>query len=390
MSVLESVLRLKQMEQDRQNAAADKMHRSLSALSNVLQNRRSQNIQQQQIQFNQNRQGRIDDLNKQNILSQIEARKPSALEQMITKSKVLEAAGGIADATGRPEDIAIYDKLRGSKSINSYLDSNVSASMPITDVGGEIVSGSQQRTNIQLGSLGVGLERTPTGKLTDVGKEQLKAQANEISQNQAVQKEVAAQDAKTASSTRQDFTNAQLKIDNTFDSFLDVAERTMEISGVGPGVLSGAITKVLGETRANEFYQGFKGGLVEYAAAVGRISMPGSRATRLINLFKKTAPTTFDTIESGIQTTADSLRNALSTDMSRNAKEYLTEEQLKLPVTKQNEILKDQLRDFESTFRNGMLKQVYKRNPDLLGEDTQMKVEEMLTPEEIQNMLGGA
>lgn len=190
-------------------------------------------------------------------------------------------------------------------------------------------------------------------------------------------KQVRTQKEKDILKAEQDFTNATLKIDNTFDSFLDVVERTREITGVEPGVISGSITSILGRTRANEFFQGFKGGLTEYAAAIGRIAIPGARATRLVNLFKGTAPTTFDTIASGIQTSADSFRNGLATDMSRNPEAYI-KGFTKLNKTEQREAtakLTVMLQGFEDTFKEGLLRRAFNKNPLLVPEKDRAKFE---------------
>ncbi len=187
-----------------------------------------------------------------------------------------------------------------------------------------------------------------------------------------VNKQVKAQKQKDISDTRQDLTNARLKIGTAFDSWLNVIDRTKRLTGVDPGIFGGAITEVLGKTKANEFVNAFKGGLVEYAAAVGRISMPGARATRLINLFKQTAPTTFDTVPSAIEQSGLSFRNGLSTSMSREPESFLPdftgsdEDFNKLDVM---------LRDFQNTYREGLMKLAFDKNPELVPADIRRRLE---------------
>lgn len=237
-------------------------------------------------------------------------------------------------------------------------------------------------------------ESTPTGQqyirvfkgYDEYGIPQYDIKTDTISQAREeakiqTQKEVESARKKAQLTTQQDLTNASLKIDNTLDSFFDVAKRTYELSGVKPGPVAGVITKVLGETKANEFYSGFSGGLVEYASAIGRISIPGARATRLIGLFKKTAPTTFDTIESGIQTSADSFRSALSTDMSRNPDEYIPgySKMSKEQQLEANKQLSAQLRMFEEKYKYGMLTKIWSKDRDMLKPETVAEIERKIS-----------
>ncbi len=189
----------------------------------------------------------------------------------------------------------------------------------------------------------------------------------------------------------QDLVNAELKIDNTFDSWLDTVNRTMELTGAEPGIIGGSITAVLGKTKANEFYEGFVGGITEYAAAVGRIAIPGARATRIINLFKETAPGTFSSISSGIQTTVDSLRNALATDMSREPDAYITgysKMNKKEQQIARKEMTK-QLQQFERDTKEGLYKRAYNKNPLLVPKNMRGKIKKSLEGDDIvKNQLG--
>ena len=225
-------------------------------------------------------------------------------------------------------------------------------------------------------------------KIVDIPASQAIARAE---QEVATEGQVESQQQKAAAKTETDLFNARLKIDNTLDSFLDTAERTMDLTGVGPGILGGSLSRILGPTKYNEFYDGFKGGLIEFAAAAGRISIPGSRAARLVNIFKKTAPTEFSTIESAVQTSADSFRNGLASDMANSPEEYvfqnlspkegrkvwdgLSKDQ-KLTMTEQ---LSEQLREWEEAFKQGALETIYKRNPNLLQQDTRLRFDELFS-----------
>lgn len=183
------------------------------------------------------------------------------------------------------------------------------------------------------------------------------------------------QKRKSILTSQQDLTNARLKIGNAFDSWLEAVDRTKQITGVDPGVLGGVITEVLGKTKANEFVNAFKGGLVEYAAAVGRVAIPGARATRLINLFKTTAPTAFDTVPSAIEQSALSFKNGLATDMSREPSAYLPEVKDRRLTPEDYSKLDEMLREFQNQYREGLYKQAFDKNPELLPPDIRQRLE---------------
>lgn len=211
------------------------------------------------------------------------------------------------------------------------------------------------------------------------------------SANLDVQKQVATQKAKSQLTTEQALTNATLKIENSYDSFLDVANRTKElVPGVDPGLIGGTFSKIFGVTRANEFVEGFEGSLIEAAAAIGAIAIPGARAVRLVELFKKTGISINSTIESAIMTSADSFRQSITTDMSRNPSAYIEgwdgmSKQEQIDSHKQ---LTKMARDFEERFRDTLLKQAYQKNPELLKPETRKKYEQRFQDEQILTEAG--
>jgi len=209
------------------------------------------------------------------------------------------------------------------------------------------------------------IERTPEAGL------ELKRQEAEITAD----KEVRAKKLKDVQTTRQDLTNASLKIDNTFQSWLDAVSRTEEITGLPPGPLGGAFTTVLGATKANEFVNAFTGGLTEYAAAVGRIAIPGARAVRLVNLFKETAPGKFDSVASAIEQTALSYKNGLATAISRDPETFFPELAGKVLGREEFDFIRDKLNEFQETYRQGLFEIAFKKNPNLLPPDKRVELE---------------
>lgn len=187
------------------------------------------------------------------------------------------------------------------------------------------------------------------------------------------QKQLNSQILKNREKSKIDTLRAELKIGNTLDSFIDLVKRNQEITGVAPGPLSGLLINILTPTQLNEFRDGFQGGLIEVAAASARISMPGTRAVRAITLFKKTTVSEWETVESAIQTSADSYRNAITTNMGEDPKFYI-EDYKNTPEN--NRRLGLMSRDFEKSFKRMALDEVFNKNPELLLPETRRRLEQ--------------
>jgi len=194
------------------------------------------------------------------------------------------------------------------------------------------------------------------------------------------QKQLRAQIMKDQAKVESDFRNAELKINNTLDSFIDTVERTQDLSGAPPGALSGIMTNILKPTQLNEFTDGFLGGLVEVAAASARISMPGTRAIRAIDIFRKTTVNQFQSVESAIQTSADSFRNGLTSDMQKNPEAYIPgyDQMSREQKREANKELVEISRTWETEFKKNALQSVFKKNANLLREGTRERIESQL------------
>lgn len=218
------------------------------------------------------------------------------------------------------------------------------------------------------GAIETKIERTPEAKLDQRERE---AELESDIQVKTAEKKV-------VQKTRTDLTNARLKIGNIYDSFLDVADRTMKITGVQPGPLGGVLSVVLGATKANEFVNAFNAGSIEYGAAIGRIAIPGARAVRLVNLFKQTAPGKYDTIESGVEQSALSYRNALASAIASDPGEFFPELVGKRLTEEDFEFIDDKLREFQNSYREGLFELAYRKNPQLLGVTKRNELEKKL------------
>uniref|UniRef100_A0A6M3J5H6 Uncharacterized protein n=1 Tax=viral metagenome TaxID=1070528 RepID=A0A6M3J5H6_9ZZZZ len=226
-----------------------------------------------------------------------------------------------------------------------------------------------------------------TGNLKEIDNPDYKeaiAQISEIGKSKiGVEKEVASKEGKDILTAQQDMRKGQTAIKATMGRWIDVAQRQYELTGTPPGPIAGFLRKLYGATKTNEFMAAFHGQLVEHAAAVGRIAIPGSRAARIISLFKKTAPTDWDTLESAAINSSASFKNAILNDMTREpwawvpGWENLSEEQAKqewdylgkLEEMEMMNTLQDSADKFEVEWRNDILDQVYEVNPNLMRED---------------------
>jgi len=238
--------------------------------------------------------------------------------------------------------------------------------------------------------------------LTPEGRRAIKKEDIEF----GAQKQLEAQDVKDVSKRQVNLRSAKLKLGNSLRSFVDVAKRTQKIvPGIKPGLIGGTISEVLGVTRANEFVEGFKGGLIEVAAAIGANAIPGARAVRIVNLFKKTGINIRSTIESAIQTTADSYVNSISTDMAASPWEYIdafknikgigARKKAWNNLTKEQQdnvidiILPKALEDFENQFVSSNIQQIFEIEPGLLKKETVQRLQQETKFGEDNLVVGG-
>jgi len=144
------------------------------------------------------------------------------------------------------------------------------------------------------------------------------------------------------------------------------------------GPIRGVLSKFVGATRQNPFWEAFKGSTIEYGAQIARIAMPGTRAARIINVFRETAPSDWSTIESGINNTAATLRGAISKDMAVHSEEYadlLGSGFGKLNTTEKYRKKQAVLDKLEKDYENVLYEQIYDAEPELLSDKVRKKIE---------------
>jgi hypothetical protein len=204
-----------------------------------------------------------------------------------------------------------------------------------------------------------------TGELTPEGK----ARQSQLNQ-QALDSLKAAQNSR----------NAQLRISGTFDDYLNMVDETHRKAkdmgiNLPPGLASGVVTSVMGKAQVHEFYEGFKGGLIEYAAAAGANAIPGARAVRLVALFENTAPNIFSSLPAAINNSAVSFRNAIFADMRANPTDYMPDYTGSL---QDNRKLAEMGRKFYDDYKEGMFLQAYIKNEELVPANYRVKIEQKL------------
>jgi len=383
MSVLDSLIKFRELEDQKRGADIAAIPKAIDSF------------------MAQRRQSKLDELTARktdadiaNIESQIESRaKGSLIDQIKEANELFTVAKNTQNA---PLGVAAKKRIDNLLGVSGQ---------PLLDESGRVpaqpIEAPTERIKVQptvtpevttkapqAGAEGVqAVPKDIFGNVTPEG-EAIKAQ-NELfikqkSSDIEVQKQTRGQMAKDQLKTGQNLLAAGLQLGSSLDSFLDTAARTKELTGLPPGPIGGLFTTVLGKTKANEFVDGFNGSLIEVAAAVGAAAIPGARAVRLVNLFKKTGISVWQNMESAVQTTADSFRNALSKDMSRNVDKYIPNAK-DLTFEEINTQLSEKLRIFEAEYRRNAIQAIYKRDPELLKEETQTRVEAQLpvfdTPE---------
>lgn len=394
MGVLESVLQFKELERQREMA-------DISAIGNAV----NTFVQAKQLAQQQAEDRRFRELQMRNIESQIQAReKPDLVEQFSQNKTLLD----VAKATN---NIELGRFAVGN--INSLLGqaTQPSVEQPKQDLtrfdikpGGvspeQISSGvaSADKVELQRQAAETDILGRPTPEAAeaqsslDLIKKQEEAEIT-------IGKEVKSKEAKDVLTARQDLTNIGLKSQALFDEFVNVASKSKEVIGADPGPVSGLWSQLIGGTfRINEFIPAFRGGQIEFAAAAGRVAIPGARAVRLVNLFKKTAPTLFDTTESAAEQVSFTYRNALNSFLSRNLQDIRPDYAEALAagdVNTATNILREfnsQLDAFQSEFKDSLLKGVMSEDPSLLKEETQARLINSMNEEELKKLkasLGG-
>lgn len=297
----------------------------------------------------------------------------SAADIMIEQGKVADARLKLAEAGQQgyiPQDQVPQRIMSASNPTPQVMDGSSSQARSAEVKSDEV--GTNDTFVTKRNALGVATET----------KSQRSIQIEDSLKAKGMAKQEAAKEAQKA---EQDFLNAELKIGNTLDSFVDFYERQKEITGINPGPISGTLSSLItGPLQLNEFRDGLLGGLLEVASASARTSMPGTRAIRAIDMFKETTVNEFNTIEMGVQNSADSYRNALTTDMSRSPEEYIDgyDNMSREEKRKANRELKSMASEFEYEYKKNSLYEIWKRGKqrgkNLLQPETILKIETSL------------
>ena len=139
-----------------------------------------------------------------------------------------------------------------------------------------------------------------------------------------------------------------------------------------------------------EFQEAFKGAQPEYAAAIGRMAVPGARSVRLIDLFKKGAPSVWSSIPSGIINSARSARMQFAGYLAteEGSKALGVDFDPMHPLAWKDAANKTLVR-FEELYREGLNEMVYMRNPNLLDKQTRNRLNKEFQAELSRRKLNG-
>jgi len=353
------------------------------------------------------RQTEQDELKRRNVESQIEARKPNPLELSVQRAESITALREAGDPQSLNTVASMLGQRQGSIA-GEIAGTTTSDQTPLAEPIGKIpadeksptvefTQATEEDVTRQLDSGTIDLRTQAgqtdpvTGKATPQAEEaefQLKLSEKESESGVAGDAAVALQQLKASDKAKQNLEGTDLKIGITLDEFILFAAEQKDLFGVDPGPLSGTLANFFGSVSKefrNKFFNSFQGSTIEYAAAVGRNAMPGTRAARIIDLFRQTAPTEFDTIESGMRNAALSWGQAISTDFNQGTPEvkdqYIPGYSKMDPAEKTKarfDIMKPYIKGQIDFFETEYLKRAYKANPDILKPKTQKEIEKLL------------
>lgn len=119
------------------------------------------------------------------------------------------------------------------------------------------------------------------------------------------------------------FANAGAKLQLTLENWHKMTQATQDQFGVGPGRISGLLSKLGGATGTNPYYQPFKTSLLETEVQMAKLSAPSARiGPDLIKTFGVVAPTEFNNSKEARNNYITSLTNAYSTYATSNPDKF--------------------------------------------------------------------
>lgn len=403
MTLLSEIIQLKQ--QERENELKD-----INAIGSAVENFvkiRAQNeartrqasideLSRRNIESQISEREKIDpfaDIKRRNIESQIEARKPSALEEIAERASLITDLQAGAKA-GDLQSLNMLKELigQGKKDSRDFLDPIVAKDTAALDeiMPPEPLVGTD--VDNLLDKDGLALRRTAQqtdilGELTpeaEQAKSQLGLQEQKAKAVITGEAAVDLQELKKGAEIRRNMSSGDLKLDITLTEFFKFAKEQQDLLGLPAGPLAGSITKIVSAMSAenkNKFLASFEGSRIELAAFVGRNAMPGTRAARIIELFKKTTPSPFDTIGSGIRNAAVSWGQAITTDFGPNTNEYIpgySDMSISEQDTARRDILKPYVAEQINLFEDNYTIAAYKVSPEMFTEKDRANAEKLV------------
>ena len=213
---------------------------------------------------------------------------------------------------------------------------------------------------------------------------ELKRDAKEKANAIAADAAVLMADAKEGDKIRDNMDAGSAKLDLTLNEFINFASEQHDLLKVKPGPLSGFLANTLGKlsaTHRNRFFNSFKGSTIELAAFVGRNAMPGTRAARIIDLFKESTPDEFSTMTDGIRNSAVSWGEAIATDFGKHQDEYIpgySKMNMQEQAQARKEIFFPYQRAQVELMEDTYVVQAYKKNPELFNDKEQSQVKQTI------------
>jgi len=204
----------------------------------------------------------------------------------------------------------------------------------------------------------------------------------------SARKAAASQEAKDQLKAQQIQTRGQLKTSTLSNTWIDMMDKQMDITGLKPGPQMGLSMLFTDPLKLNEFEEAFTGTSNDWATSQVAVHMPGSRATQLVAMFKQSRPSKWSTVEGGVENFAASYEGIITSDMEKSPQSYMPMgHEFNAANPDDVKLLDAKKKIFSHDYKQGMYEQVYNKNPKLLKPETIEKYGLARSSEKVQKLL---
>jgi len=260
----------------------------------------------------------------------------------------LTPEGKLAEAEGKAEDKLGIDIPTGT---------------PRHEIG-ELLRKDELQKSVEKEAAVYGVFREPGESLGDLSKRSLEAKMD-FAAKQATRTE----NEKDILEAQQVTLRGILKTSSMSNAWVDMVLEQSSLTGIPIGPALGLSMIFTDPVKFNEFEEAFTGTSNDWAASQVATHMKGSRASILMEKFKKSKPGKFSTIPSGINNLAKSYEGIISVDMAQHPQAYMPEGHEFRNVPADHNYLKSKLEMFSRDYKQGMYESIYQRASKLIPKE---------------------